>query len=52
MTRRLQRRFDGEAFAQLIAGRLKGKADQKFSAFEYEACIVDTNQDLDKGWES
>jgi len=52
VTRRLQRRFDGEAFAELIRRRLVGKADQQFDSYEYEACIVDTNPGLDRGWEA
>lgn len=52
VTRRLQRRFDGDAFAELIRRRLQGKQDQRYDSFEYEACIVDTNPGLDKGWDA
>jgi len=52
VTRRLRQQFDGLAFAKLTEGRLKHKADQKYDSFEYEAVLIDTNPELDKGWEA
>lgn len=42
--------FDAEAFADRIVARLKNYRSVNVDAFEYEACIMDTNPSVDRGW--
>ncbi len=49
VTKRLPHEFDAEQFAGWV-GEVLGDYDTHRAGYEYEACLLDTNPDLDQGW--
>jgi len=49
VTQRSYQPFDPKAFAASVCETI-GPLGAQFQSFEYEACVQDTNEDLDKVW--